>query len=131
VISPADDAAEGSGCGAARARLRLAVVEKGVADPAAAIAFEQHRFAEIEGPTNVKASRGERLSPGRILRRERCRGRGADDVSAVAGNNDECAFGSRKGREIIGLIFRIAIVEIGKGAEYRDAQPRELRDDFG
>ena len=85
MIGGADHAAEGGVRGAAPARLCLAKVEESVADTAAAIAVQKHRFAEIEGSCDVESRGGERTLPGIVLRREWRSRRGGAGVVGRAG----------------------------------------------
>src|SRR3546814_2739540 len=99
---------------AMRARLRLALVEEGVAYALAAMARKQDRLTEIESASNVETRGGERLLPCRVLRGERRRGGCADNIFAVARDDDHGALGGCEVGEIAGLITGVAIVEIGK-----------------
>src|SRR3546814_15866755 len=85
VAVGADYAAKGGMRCAMRARLRLALVEEGVAYALAAMARKQDRLTEIESASNVETRGGERLLPCRVLRGERRRGGCADNIFAEIG----------------------------------------------
>ena len=85
MVVGAHDAAEGRMREAAELLgVRLAPVEEGVAEPVAAVRLQQHGFAAVEDLVEVEAGLLERLGELVGVLDHRRRGRGADDLVAVA-----------------------------------------------
>ena len=106
----------------------LALFEKGVADAVPAILRKQHRFAEIKDAGNVVAARAKRLGEfSGMVRHGRC-GRGADQPFAIERACNKGSGTTGISAQIVLLIRPVAVIEIGKGAEDRDAQARKVGD---
>lgn len=103
----------------------LAPVEEGVAQAVAAIGRQQDRLGAIEDVAQRLGPVGE--GGGKILGvvLHRRAGGGADHARAVPGRDHDGA-GAGIGAQIVALIGRIAVIQIGPVAEDRDAQAREV-----
>ncbi len=126
MVAGADHRREAGGIRAAAPRLRLAMVEEGVANAVAPVFRQQDAFAEVEQPRHVQPARLERGAKLRLLvQHRRCRGR-ADHAIPVE-RRDQHRIG-RGGifAQVFRLVGRVAIIEIGVCREDADAQVGQI-----
>ena len=107
--------------------MRLALVEKTMAEPDPAIRRQQYRLAEIEDLADRHAALAERLLEGLAILRQRNAGRCADHFVAVESQHEDAVRGFGIGLQVFSLEVLVAVVQVGEVAEHGDAQARDVR----
>ena len=107
--------------------MRLALVEKTMAEPDPAIRRQQYRLAEIEHLIDRQAALAKRLLEGLAILRQRNAGGSADHFVAVEGEHEDAVRGFGIGLQVFALEVLVAVVQVGEVAEHGDAQARDVR----
>lgn len=104
----------------------FAFVEKSVSEPLSAEFRKQHGFAEIENVPGVESGSFDGFAEFGVGFGERNSGGGSDDFRAMVRDYDQAVFRRKVSLQIIHFVIQRAIVEIRKFPENRDAQARDL-----
>ena len=106
------------------ARVRLALVEEAMTEAEAAVRFQQHRLAAVEDLLDREAARDERTLERLVFVGQRDAGGCTNHAPTVESEHEQAVRRTGVGRQVLRLIGRVAVIQIGIVAKHRDAQPR-------